>query len=123
MLPVRYQEFIFISLDPETAKACGLRTELFDLVLFLTIAFTIFVSIMAVGALPVFAFMVIPSSAALMLTERVRSVFLLSVLFGVSSALVGFYLSFVFSLLTGPAMLVTAALFLIPAAAKTVTQR
>ena len=116
---VLYKEFIFTSLDPETATASGLRTRLFNRILLLTIAFTISVSIMSIGALPVFAFMVIPASAALTLTERLGSAFLLSVSFGVSAALVGFYLSFVFSLPTGPAMLTTAGLFLIPGGAKT----
>lgn len=120
---VLYKEFIFTSLDPETATASGLRTRLFNRILLLTIAFTISVSIMSIGALPVFAFMVIPASAALTLTERLGSAFFLSVAFGVSAALIGFYLSFVFSLPTGPAMLTTAGLFLIPGGAKTVFLR
>lgn len=118
-----YREFTFISLDPETAKASGLKTGLLNQLLFLTIAFTISVSIMSVGALPVFSFMVIPSSAALMLTERLKTAFLLSVGFGVSAALIGFYLSFLFSLPTGPAMLSTAAIFLIPGVIKALTKR
>jgi zinc transport system permease protein len=118
-----YKEFIFTSLDPETATACGMRTRLFNRVLLLTMAFTISVSIMSIGALPVFAFMVIPASAALTLTERLGRAFLLSVAFGVSSALVGFYLSFVFSLPTGPAMMTTAGLFLIPGAMRALWQR
>jgi zinc transport system permease protein len=113
-----YKEFIFISLDPETAQASGLRTGLLNQLLFLTIALTISVSIMSVGALPVFAFMVIPASAALLLTNHLKGAFLLSVGFGVSAALVGFYLSFLFSLPTGPTMLSTAALFLLPGVAK-----
>jgi zinc transport system permease protein len=113
-----YREFIFISLDPETAQASGLKTGLLNQLLFLTIALTISVSIMSVGALPVFAFMVIPASAALLLTNHLKSAFLLSVGFGVSAAVVGFYLSFLFSLPTGPTMLSTAALFLLPGVAK-----
>ncbi len=113
-----YKEFIFISLDPETAQASGLRMGLLNQLLFLTIALTISVSIMSVGALPVFSFMVIPASAALLLTNHLKGAFLLSVGFGVSAALVGFYLSFLFSLPTGPTMLSTAALFLLPGVAK-----
>ncbi|PYP34145.1 MAG: hypothetical protein DMD46_17190 [Gemmatimonadetes bacterium] len=67
--------------------------------------------------------LVIPASAALTLTERLGRAFVLSVVFGVSSALVGFYLSFVFSLPTGPAMLTTAGLFLIPGGARTLFLR
>ena len=118
-----YKEFVFTSLDPETATACGMRTRLFNRILLLTMAFTIAVSIMSIGALPVFAFMVIPASAALTLTQRLGSAFLLSIAFGVSAAVVGFYLSFVFSLPTGPIMLATAGLFLIPGGARALLQR
>jgi zinc transport system permease protein len=118
-----YKEFVFVSLDPETATAAGLRTRRFNLILLLTIAFTIAVSTMSIGALPVFAFLVIPASAALTLTERLGNAFALSVVFGVAAALVGFYLSFVFSLPTGPTMLTTAGLFLLPGAAKAALQR
>ncbi len=118
-----YKEFVFISVDPETAKASGLNAGGLNQLLLVTIAFTISVSSMSVGALPVFSFMVIPSSAALMLTDHLKTAFGLSVGFGVSAALVGFYLSFVFSIPTGPAMLSTAALFLIPGAVKTFTRR
>jgi ABC-type Mn2+/Zn2+ transport system permease subunit len=58
------------TVDLETAKACGIRTRPFNQILLLTIASTIAVSIMSIGALPVFAFMMIPASAALTLTER-----------------------------------------------------
>ena len=67
------KEFVFTALDPETATACGLRTRLFNRLLFLTIAVTISVSIMSVGALPVFAFMVIPATAALTLARDSRA--------------------------------------------------
>ncbi|HZR47667.1 MAG TPA: metal ABC transporter permease, partial [Candidatus Manganitrophaceae bacterium] len=72
------------------------------------------VSIAAIGALPVFSFLVIPAASALMLTDRLKVAFLLSMLFGVFSAALGFYLSFVYSLPTGPAMLGTAGFFLVP---------
>ena len=120
---VLYKEFIFTSLDPEMATACGMRTRLFNRVLLLTIAFTISVSIMSIGVLPVFAFMVIPAAAALTLTERLGTAFVLSAVFGVSAALVGFYLSFVFALPTGPAMLTTAGLFLLPGGLKALVAR
>ncbi|MFQ5779627.1 MAG: metal ABC transporter permease [Nitrospiria bacterium] len=109
-----YKEFIFVAFDPDSARAAGLRTVLLNQIFFLTIAVTISVSISAVGALPVFGFMVIPAAGALMLTDRLKTAFFLSVSFGVLSALAGFYLSFLYSLPTGPAMLGTAAFFLIP---------
>jgi zinc transport system permease protein len=118
-----YKEFVFVALDPETAKASGLRTGLLNQLLFLTIALTISISTMSIGALPVFAFMVIPASAALLLTDHLKTAFALSIGFGASAALGGFYLSFVCSLPTGPTMLSVAAVFLLPGVARLALRR
>lgn len=109
-----YKEFIFISFDPETAKASGLRTLLLNQLLFFTLAVSTSVAIGCIGALPVFAFMVMPAAAALMLVTRLLSAFLLAIGIGVTSAVAGFYLSFLLALPTGPTMIATAGLFLIP---------
>jgi zinc transport system permease protein len=82
-------------------------------------AVTVAVGISSIGALPVFAFMVVPAAAALMLTRNLRQTFVLSVLFGTSAALIGFYISFRFSLPTGPSMIAVAALYLLPGLTKT----
>jgi zinc transport system permease protein len=113
-----YKRFVYISFDPETAQATGSHVRLLNQLLFITLAFTISVSIAAIGALPVFAFLVIPSASALMLTDRLKIAFSLSMLFGALSTAIGFYLSFVYSLPTGPAMLGAAGFFLIPGALK-----
>lgn len=109
-----YKRFVYISFDPETAQATGSNVRLLNQLLFVTLAFTISVSISAIGALPVFSFLVMPAASALMLTDRLKIAFSLSMLFGVLSAAIGFYLSFVYSLPTGPAMLGAAGFFLIP---------
>ncbi|MFY9288074.1 MAG: metal ABC transporter permease, partial [Alphaproteobacteria bacterium] len=109
-----YKRFVYISFDPETAQATGSNVRLLNQLLFVTLAFTISVSIAAIGALPVFSFLVIPAASALMLTDRLKIAFLLSMIFGVLSALVGFYLSFIYSLPTGPAMIGAAGVCLIP---------
>jgi zinc transport system permease protein len=67
-----------------------------------------------VGALPVFAFTVIPAAAALMITERMGRTITLSIAFGVVAALVGYYFSWVEQLPTGASMVVVASVFLIP---------
>lgn len=109
-----YKEFVFTAFDPETAKASGLRTFLFNQLLFLTLAVTTSIAISGIGALPVFAFMIIPAAAALMLTTHLRTALLLAMGLGLISAAVGFYLSFLWSLPTGPTMIATAGLFLVP---------
>ena len=58
------------------------------------------------------------AAAALMLTDRMRLTIALSVLFGVVSAAVGYYVSWVEQLPTGATMVVVASLFLLPGLVK-----
>jgi zinc transport system permease protein len=108
------KEFMFVSFDPEMARTLGYRTKAWNLLLFLTIGGAISVATRAIGALPVFGFMIIPPAAALLLASRLRAVFALSVGIALLSAALGYYVSFVLSLPTGASMVVVAALFLIP---------
>lgn len=111
-----YKEFIFVAFDYETAKAAGMQTLLFNQALLYSIAIMISAAINAIGALPVFSFMVIPPASALMLAGNLTQAFVLATLFGGATALIGFYLSFEFSLPTGATLIVVAALFLVPGA-------
>ncbi len=111
---VLYKEFIFISFDPDTAKALGIKTIFLTQILFYSLAMMISVSIITIGVLPVFSFMIIPATASLMITNTLKHAFLIATLFGVISAIVGYYLSFEFALPTGPTMVATASLLFIP---------
>lgn len=108
------KEFVFTVFDPEMARTLGLRTRGWSLLLFLTFAVAISVSTRAIGALPVFAFMVIPPAVGLLLGSRMWSVFTISVVVAVVSAFVGYWASFRWSLPTGASMVVASALFLVP---------
>ena len=108
------KEFRFTVFDAEMARTLGLRTGWWSLLLFLTFAVAISVSTRAIGALPVFAFMVIPPAVGLLLADRMWSVFLVSVSVAVASAFLGYWASFRWSLPTGASMVVASALFLLP---------
>ena len=82
-----------------------------DLGLHATLAVAVAVSTRALGALPVFAFLVLPAGAALLFSERLKVVLVLSVLFSMVSAAVGYWLSWTWSLPTGPVMVALAAGF------------
>jgi zinc transport system permease protein len=108
------KEFLFVTYDPEMARTLGIPTRRWNLLLFLSIAVAISASTRAIGALPVFAFMVIPPAAGLLLGQRLWAVFALSVGVAVLGAAFGYYVSFHWSLPTGASMVVVSALFLIP---------
>jgi zinc transport system permease protein len=109
-----FKELLFTSYDPETAVVQGVGVLKYELVLNVATAVVISVATRAVGALPVFAFSVVPAAAALLLTEQLRFTIALSIVFGVVSAALGYYLSWVEQLPTGASMVVVSALFLVP---------
>jgi zinc transport system permease protein len=109
-----FKELLFISYDPETAVVQSVGVFRYELLLNLVTAVVISVATRAVGALPVFAFSVIPAASALMLTERMRATIALSVAFGVVAAALGYYVSWIEQLPTGASMVVTASFFLLP---------
>jgi zinc transport system permease protein len=110
------KEIVFVSFDRETAEAVGMRARLWDGVLFFTIGLAIPVSARALGALPVFAFLTIPASAALLLARRLRPAFGIATGLGVVAAAGGYALSWVWQIPTGATMVTLAGLFVLPGA-------
>lgn len=102
-----YKNFVFISFDGEMARTLGYRAVWWNLLLFETFALVISASTRAIGALPVFGFMVLPGAAALLVAKRLWQVFALAVTFAVMAALLGYYTSFRWSLPTGASMVAT----------------
>ena len=69
----------------------------------------------ALGALPVFAFSVLPAMAALALTSRIGLVFLLATALGATSGAAGYAISFRAELPVGATQTATAAAMLVAA--------
>ena len=108
------KELEFSSFDPETAQALGMKVARWDALLYLTIGLAIPATARALGALPVFAFLTLPASAALLLRLRLGTAFLLAAAFGVLAAGGGYLASWFAETPTGATMVVLAALFLVP---------
>jgi zinc transport system permease protein len=115
---VFFKDFLFCSFEPETARSVRYPVRSLDLALHLTIAIAIAVTTRTLGALPVFAFVVLPAGAALLFAARLKSVIVLSILIAVISAALGYYLSWTWSMPTGPMMVALAASFWVLAGAK-----
>jgi zinc transport system permease protein len=110
------KEITFSSFDPETATALGMRVGRWDAVLSLTIGLAIPASARALGALPVFALLTLPASAALLLGLRLRAVFTVATVLGVVAAAGGYLASWFAETPTGATMVIVAALALLPGA-------
>jgi zinc transport system permease protein len=110
------KELAFSSFDGESASAMGVNVRRWDALLFLTVGLAIPPSARAVGALPVFAFLTLPASAALALGLGFRSSFAAAAALGVASAAGGYVLSWLLELPTGATMVAVAAVLALPAA-------
>jgi zinc transport system permease protein len=110
------KELAFVSFDPETARALGMRVRVWDAVLFVTLGIAIPPAARALGALPVFAFLTLPAAGALLLRVGFRPAFALAASFGVLAAAGGYVLSWLWELPTGATMVALAAALATPAA-------
>lgn len=103
--------FLLVSYDSETASAHGVPVRIIDAVLFLTMGLTISTATKTIGAMPVFAFSVLPAASALKVFNNIYVVFLGAAVIGAASAFLGYFVSFVGSFPTGACMVAVAGLF------------
>jgi zinc transport system permease protein len=109
------KEIAFSSFDGESARAVGLNVRAWDSVLFLTVGLAIPPTARALGALPVFAFLTLPASAAIAVGLGFRSSFAAASALGVVAAGGGYVLSWLLELPTGATMVTLAAILALPA--------
>ena len=69
---------IFASFDPDGARVRGLPTTLLSFAILGAIALTVSIATRALGALPVFAFSILPAIAAIALASSPTSALILS---------------------------------------------
>ena len=109
-----FKDFVFVSFDGETARSVGYPVARLNGALNLTIAVAVAMATRALGTLPVFAFLVLPAGAALLFAKRLWMAMVLAVAISVTSAMLGYYLSFAYQLPTGPTMAALCALAWLP---------
>lgn len=105
-----HRGLLHVSLDRDGARVQRLPVRFLDLVLVLSLAAAVSVSTRLLGALPVFAFMVLPALAALDLAQNPTQALLLSALLGAAAGLGGYWLAYAASLPVGAAQTLVAAL-------------
>jgi zinc transport system permease protein len=88
-----------------------------DLALWALVALEVAVTTRAIGALPVFAFSVLPAMAALLVVKRLAHAVLLAGVLGALSAGLGYLAAFFFRFPVGAAEACVGALFFLVAAA------
>lgn len=93
--------FTAISIDKIDAHVRGLPVKTLELTMLASIAVMISVTTRVLGALPAFAFSVLPAMAALRIASNVPTALLLASLYGAFSGFAGYYCAFVWDLPVG----------------------
>jgi len=107
-----FKEFHFISFDQEMAEASGVPARPLFFILLSLISLTIVISLKAVGAILVFALLIIPPAAAQQWAHNMRAMMIGSVIVGVFSSWMGVALSYWLDLPSGATIvLIATAIF------------
>lgn len=106
---VLWKEFVFVSLDRDTARTLGLPARLYDFLIYMSIGATISVAMHRVGVLFVFASLILPALTGLLVASRLVTAVLTAVGSAAVGVTAGLLLSFQFDLPTGPAVVLCYA--------------
>ena len=89
-----YQEFVFLTFDPESAKVSGVRVKRLDAVMAVLTAVTVVLGMKVVGILLVSALMVIPAAASLQVARSFKEALFISAVLAGITALCGLVAAF-----------------------------
>ena len=109
-----WKELLYATFDPLGAAASGIPVERLEYLFLALVALTIVVSLQAVGIILVVAMLVTPAATAQMLTVRFTRLMAVAAVVGISSAIIGLYLSYWLDVASGATIvLVQTGMFLI----------
>ncbi|OIO19065.1 MAG: hypothetical protein AUJ23_02575 [Candidatus Magasanikbacteria bacterium CG1_02_32_51] len=113
VLLVFYRKILFSTFDPIGAYLSGSRVWVFDLLLYVSTAVVIILSIKLVGVILVSSLLVTPSAIAKMFVRSFKSFTLLTIIFSVSIVLFGLISSYYLDLPSGATIILTGTVLFI----------
>ncbi len=102
------KELYFIAFDQEMAEASGVPARQMFFLLLTLVALTVVVSLKTVGAILVFAMILIPASTAYQLTHSLTTLTLYSACIGITTSVLGVLISAIWDIPSGPAIVLLA---------------
>ncbi|WP_294976361.1 metal ABC transporter permease [uncultured Leuconostoc sp.] len=108
---VFYKELLITSFDNTFAQAYGLKTQLMHYALMLVLTLVTVTALQTVGIILIVAMLITPAATAYLLTNRLSHMMIVAALFSVISSVIGLYMSYTFNWASGPAIVLTAAVF------------
>jgi len=98
VIMLNYRKLMYLTFDRDAAKASGVKTERFEILLTVLTAVTVVLGMKVVGILLVTALLVIPAAAGLQVAASFKQALFLSCAVSFISVLVGLSAAFVFDL-------------------------
>lgn len=105
--------FFFVAFDPVSAHTQRIPILPWNLSIYLMMSLVISIGVQVSGVLLIFAFLVIPASSAFMISNKLRTVFLISIGMTMISTFFGLYLSFVYDLPSSPSIVALLLVFIL----------
>lgn len=113
-IKVGYKGLFITTFNEEFAKAIGISVAVWHYALMGAVSLTTVVSFESVGAILVVAFLIVPPSTAYLITNNLKKMLLLTAVFGILSAIGGYFLATAINgSIAGAMASVTGFLFLI----------
>jgi len=112
------KRFLQISLDPEGAEASGVSVRFWDFLFYASFGVVVTRSVAIAGVLLVFCYLIVPSVAGMLYSDKVGPRLTIGWVMGVVTSMLGMYFSVIWDLPTGATIVCTfgAALILMAAA-------
>lgn len=124
LLFVFFRVWAKIAFHRDLARVEGIKVELHDRLFITVLALVVALGIKLVGAVLIGPLVIIPAAAAKNASWNLRSMFLLSSIFGLAAAVIGLILSYFINTASGPTIvLVAAAIFALSFLARPKTSR
>ena len=110
-----HKEVVAVSLDRESARVAGLPVMALDLLVYISVAGAVVISVQIIGNILVLALLITPAASARLLTNSLGAMIGTSLIIGVLSSLCGIYLSWSLDLPAGASIVCVVTLVFIAA--------
>ena len=110
-----HKEVVAVSLDRESARVAGLPVMALDLLVYISVAGAVVISVQIIGNILVLALLITPAASARLLTNSLGAMIGTSLVIGVLSSLCGIYLSWSLDLPAGSSIVCVVTLVFIAA--------
>ena len=110
-----HKEVVAVSLDRESARVAGLPVMALDLLVYISVAGAVLISVQIIGNILVLALLITPAASARLLTNSLGAMIRTALVIGVLSSLCGIYLSWSLDLPAGASIVCVVTLVFIAA--------